>query len=122
MADYEGELGLSPRNFESPVQESLIEMSPNSKVSVSSFNYNYSHSDEDDCSDDIQQDSELLESSQEKHSAKANDDLAKSQIKKIESEMKKMHKKHCQLLKDMDSNYAAIEQETHQRYIEFINK
>lgn len=36
--------------------------------------------------------------------------------------MRKMHARHCQLLKDMDSNYAAIERETHSRYIEFINK
>lgn len=49
-------------------------------------------------------------------------ELARSQIKKIESEMRKMHGRHCQLLKDMDANYAAIERETHSRYIEFINK
>ena len=49
-------------------------------------------------------------------------ELARSQIKKIESEMKKMHRKHCDLLRDMDENYATIERETHQRYIEFINK
>jgi len=49
-------------------------------------------------------------------------ELARSQIKKVENEMKKMHKRHCQLLKDMDENYTSIEKETHQRYIEFINK
>ena len=46
----------------------------------------------------------------------------KNQIKKLEKEIHRMHKKHCKLIKDMDSNYAAIEEETHQRYIEFIQK
>ena len=37
----------------------------------------------------------------------------KNQIKKLEKEIHRMHKKHCKLIKDMDSNYAAIEEETH---------
>ena len=101
--------------------ENLIDLSPNSKASKGSSVYNYSNSENSENSDDNDQDSENIDSSHEHISLKAAD-LAKSQIKKIEDEMKKMHQKHCQLLKDMDNNYAAIEQETHQRYIEFINK
>lgn len=61
-------------------------------------------------------------SNKERESSLVPAELAKSQIKKIENEMKKMHQKHCHLLKDMDENYATIEKETHQRYIEFIHK
>jgi Kinesin motor domain len=117
----EDAIGRSPNNFESPMPDTLIDASPRSKVSGSSYGFNYSNSESSNNSDDLHEDSEQIESSNEKISVKAND-LAKSQIKKIENEMKKMHQKHCQLLKDMDGNYAAIEQETHQRYIEFISK
>jgi hypothetical protein len=40
-------------------------------------------------------------------------EVFKTQIKHLESEIHRMHKKHCKLIQDMDSNYAAIEEETH---------
>ena len=121
MALSESNLDNFPNDFDIIMPEGLIDASPNSKASKNSSVYHYSHSEDSENSDYLEQDSENMNSSSENISIKAHD-LAKSQIKKIEDEMKKMHQKHCQLLKDMDSNYAAIEQETHQRYIEFINK
>lgn len=108
----ESEVEFSQEHYDEPqMPEGLLDASPNEDQ------YIYNYSDSEGSSDD----SDKNDTSQENISVQAHD-LAKSQIKKIEDEMKKMHQKHCQLLKDMDSNYAAIEQETHQRYIEFINK
>jgi len=49
-------------------------------------------------------------------------DVAKTQIKKMEKEMHKMQQKHYALIKEMDQNYASIEREMHDRYIEFLSK
>lgn len=49
-------------------------------------------------------------------------ELFKTQIRKLEKVISNLHRKHCKLLKEMDKNYEAIEEETHQRYMEFISK
>lgn len=106
---------------ESPMPDALLDVSHDSQSSIQTYGFNVSSESEEN-SEDYEMDDEKLDSSNEIQVRNRANDLAKSQIKKIENEMKKMHQKHCQLLKDMDNNYAAIEQETHQRYIEFITK
>ena len=120
MADSESEkedFGLA----DAVMPDSQLDDSEGSKISILSYGYNLSSESEGN-SEDFDMNEDQLESSNEIQLRNRANDLAKSQIKKIENEMKKMHQKHCQLLKDMDNNYAAIEQETHQRYIEFITK
>lgn len=123
----------SPFRFSNPDH---TDTSPNSKVSGGSILLNYSPSENSVIPSDLGSNgrpSDLSPIDSERDFARPHkhrnrepafipSDLARSQIKKIEVEMKKMHQRHCLLLKDMDSNYAAIERETHQRYIEFINK
>jgi hypothetical protein len=36
--------------------------------------------------------------------------------------MKRMHERHVKLMKEMDSNYSAIEQETQEYFLEFLSK
>ena len=120
MADSESEkddFGLA----DAVIPDSQLEDSEGSKISIESYGLNLSSESEEN-SEDFDMNDDKLDSSNEIQVRNRANDLAKSQIKKIENEMKKMHQKHCQLLKDMDNNYAAIEQETHQRYIEFITK
>ena len=120
MADSESEeddFGLA----DAVLPDSQLEDSEGSKISIETYGYNLS-SESEESSEDFDMNDDKLDSSNEIQVRNRANDLAKSQIKKIENEMKKMHQKHCQLLKDMDNNYAAIEQETHQRYIEFITK
>ncbi|OMJ85409.1 hypothetical protein SteCoe_13246 [Stentor coeruleus] len=121
MADSESDSEVSDNNIESSIPENLLDVSSNSRGSNGSYRLIYSP-DSDMLGPDLDDDAEKSDSASEAQLRNRANDLAKSQIKKIEQEMKKMHQKHCQLLKGMDSNYAAIEQETHQRYIEFINK
>ena len=40
----------------------------------------------------------------------------------MQEDMKKMHENHKSLLLEIDNNYAAIEQETHEKYRNFIEK
>lgn len=120
MADSDSEkeeYGIS----DSPMPDVLLDASHDSQTSMHTYGFNVSSESEEN-SEDFEMDDDKLDSSNEIQVRNRANDLAKSQIKKIENEMKKMHQKHCQLLKDMDNNYAAIEQETHQRYIEFITK
>jgi hypothetical protein len=121
MADSESENDFSDRMMESPMPEGLADASSNSRLSNNSNLCDYSNSDMENA-EFFDQDDEKFDESNEAHVRSRANDIAQGQIKKIEKEMKKMHEKHCQLLRDMDTNYAAIEQETHQRYIEFINK
>lgn len=121
MADSESDSEVLDNNIESSIPENLLDVSSNSRGSNGSYRLIYSP-DSDMLGPDLDEDAEKSDSASEAQLRNRANDLAKSQIKKIEQEMKKMHQKHCQLLKGMDSNYAAIEQETHQRYIEFINK
>jgi hypothetical protein len=48
--------------------------------------------------------------------------FAKEHIIKIEEDMKKMHERHVNLMREMDKNYKLIEEETQEYYIEFLKK
>jgi len=39
-------------------------------------------------------------------------DFAKAHINRIENDMKHMHERHVNLMREMDTNYKMIEQET----------
>ena len=49
-------------------------------------------------------------------------EFAKAHIAKIEEDMKNMHERHVNLMREMDSNYKMIEKETQEYYIEFLQK
>lgn len=48
--------------------------------------------------------------------------LALKHVRRMEEDMKKMHEQHKSLLIEIDNCYAGIEQETHNKYREFIEK
>lgn len=48
--------------------------------------------------------------------------LALKHVRRIEEDMKHMHEQHKSLLIEIDNCYAGIEQETHNKYREFIEK
>lgn len=48
--------------------------------------------------------------------------LALKHVRRMEEDMKKMHEQHKSLLIEIDNCYAGIEQETHDKYREFIEK
>ena len=47
-------------------------------------------------------------------------EFAHAHINRIEDDMKHMHERHVNLLREMDTNYKLIEQETQEYYIEFL--
>jgi hypothetical protein len=47
-------------------------------------------------------------------------EFAKEHIQRIEQDMKTMHERHVNLMREMDTNYKLIEQETQDYYIEFL--
>eukprot|EP00831_Metopus_contortus_P035376 TRINITY_DN2816_c0_g1_i9.p2 TRINITY_DN2816_c0_g1~~TRINITY_DN2816_c0_g1_i9.p2 ORF type:complete len:783 (+),score=195.24 TRINITY_DN2816_c0_g1_i9:185-2533(+) len=49
-------------------------------------------------------------------------ELAKNQIVKMETDMKKMHERHISLMKEVDTNYKLIEEETQLHFTEFLDK
>ena len=49
-------------------------------------------------------------------------EFAKAHISRIEDDMTRMHERHVNLMKEMDTNYKLIEQETQEYYIEFLQK
>eukprot|EP00357_Protocruzia_adherens_P031643 CAMPEP_0115011372 /NCGR_PEP_ID=MMETSP0216-20121206/23944_1 /TAXON_ID=223996 /ORGANISM="Protocruzia adherens, Strain Boccale" /LENGTH=1261 /DNA_ID=CAMNT_0002379909 /DNA_START=35 /DNA_END=3820 /DNA_ORIENTATION=+ len=48
--------------------------------------------------------------------------LAKSHIRKMESDMRSMHQKHVKILNDIDGKYRTIEKETQDYYVVFLDK
>ena len=49
-------------------------------------------------------------------------EFAKAHIGRIEEDMKRMHERHVNLMREMDTNYKLIEEETQEYYIEFLQK
>ncbi|CAG9329184.1 unnamed protein product [Blepharisma stoltei] len=141
MSEEQYEIQESEEDFRSPspfrsTNQDHNEISPNSKISGGSNLLIYSASDNspipsDIGSNDRPSDLSPIDSERDhprshqyrgRESAFIPSNLARDQIKMIENEMKKMHKRHCALLKEMDTNYSNIEKETHERFCEFINK
>ena len=49
-------------------------------------------------------------------------EFARQHIQRIEQDMKQMHERHVSLMREMDTNYKLIEQETQDYYVEFLQK
>lgn len=49
-------------------------------------------------------------------------EVAKNQVTKIEEDMKQMHKRHVELVEEMDKNYKMIEFKTQEHFTEFLGK
>lgn len=47
-------------------------------------------------------------------------EFAKNHIARIEQDMTTMHERHVNLMREMDTNYKLIEEETQAYYIEFL--